>query len=149
MKKILPLLLLHLSSVALMGQAAAVFMLGDDDQRYEQLSDSHPATLLDAAGGRLDTAAVHWLSLLRAMEAQAQAVRYELGGIRMWLHVFFAADGQITSIGFRLRPESRNVDTAGLRDFLTGFVRVSPAGLPYRSPYAHYTSATFPTYVER
>ena len=126
-----------------------VFILGEEEQLYEQLTSSYSQSLLEAASGDIEVAFDNWLNMQQAMDAYAEQIGYNLDGVKVWLHVFFGADGQIDHLGFLLRPDSRLVDQVELRAFFAGFV--GDYQLPLRSSlqFNHYTGAAFPTISRR
>ncbi len=126
-----------------------VFILGEEEKLYETLTKNYSETLLSACGGNMDLAVEKWLGMMQEMEAYAKKIRYELRGIKLWMHVFWDADGTIKHIGFRLRPDSRNVRQEELAAFLASFMGKYKFPVTYNNTYAHYVGVTFPTFVER
>lgn len=126
-----------------------VFILGDEEQVYETLTHDYSETLVTACNNDMDVAVEKWLGMMQEMESYAKKIRYELRGIKMWIHVFWDADGSVKHIGFRLRPESRNVRPEELAAFLSSFMNKYKLPLSYDKKYSHYVGVTFPTFVER
>lgn len=126
-------------------QLDKIFVLGTEEQRYEQLVGSYSQSLLEATAGDITQAFEGWLDMQKALDSYAAAQNYDLNGVKIWLHVFWAPDGAIDNLGFLLRPDSRFVDTAELRALLAGFIQ--QYRLPVKSDrnFNHYTGAAFPT----
>jgi hypothetical protein len=152
MRTIATLLLMAVLAAPLFSQETAlprVFILGEEEQVYESLTRDYQETLLSACDGNMETAVDKWLGMMQEMESYAKKIRFELKGVKMWMHVFWDADGTVKHIGFRLRPDSRNIRTDDLAAFLVSFMNRYKMPLSFDKKYAHYVGATFPTFVER
>ncbi len=152
MRTVLSFLIAAVISVPLFAQDTTipkVFLLGEEEQVYETLTREYSETLLSACDGNMEMAVEKWLGMMQEMESYAKKIRYELKGIKMWVHVFWDADGAIKHIGFRLRPDSRNVRPEELAAFLSSFMNKYKFPVAYSQKYSHYVGVTFPTFVER
>lgn len=128
----------------------AVFLLGDNEQLYNDLAIEYSQTLLEAGGNDLQLAFNHWLNLMVEVEAHADQIKYDVNGIKLWLHVFFNADGSIEHIGYLLRDDSKNVDTSELSAFFKSFMnKGKKIAVTSGKKFSFYTGATFPTYVQK
>lgn len=128
----------------------AVFQLGDNEQLYNDLAREYSQTLLEAAGNDLQLAFNYWLDLMVKVEGYADQIKYDVNGIKLWLHVFFNADGSIDHVGYLLRDDSKNVDPAELSAFFKGFLKNgNKIAVSSSKKFSFYTGATFPTYVQR
>jgi hypothetical protein len=125
------------------------FVLGSDEQRYEQLTSNHSQSLLEATAGDITKAFESWLDMQEAIDAYAANQNFDLNGVKIWLHVFWAPDGRIDQIGFLLRPDSRLVDEKEIRALLAGFSEQYRLPVQSSQPFSHYTGATFPTLSQR
>ena len=153
--KILPALFLLLSSACFLnGQTSfrntseqdalpAVFILGEYDVQYEAKMPNYK-TLLESCDGNMELAYGKLMGMMQEMEAYAELSDYDLKGITAWMHFFWRKDGTIEHIGFHLKPNSRNVDLDGLKDFLNEFASNYRFPLNAPSQYAHYSSFSFP-----
>jgi hypothetical protein len=140
------------SSSVLSAQESAlpkVFILGEEEQVYEALTREYEETLLGACDGNMELAVEKWLGMMKEMESYAKKIRFELKGIKLWIHVFWDTDGSLKHIGFRLRPDSRNVRPEELGAFLSSFMNRYKFPVAHEKKYAHYVGATFPTFLER
>jgi len=144
------LLALAITALPLLATAQLdkVFLLGSDEQAYEQLVGNYSQSLLEATSGNITQAFEGWLDMQQAIDQYSVQQNYDLNGVKIWLHVFWAPDGAIDKLGFLLRPDSRFVETAELRALLAGFVQ--DYRLPVKSgrTFNHYTGATFPTIAQ-
>lgn len=122
-----------------------VFVIGEFETQYEALVQNYEHSLLDVCGADLKRAYDLWSSLTREMEAYSTQAGFDLNGVKAWFHVFFQPNGKIDYIGFYLKPNSKNVDTTAMQEFLTAFA--GQYQFPLTSPHAYYnyTSVHFPT----
>lgn len=126
-----------------------VFVLGAEEQRYEQLTSAYSQSLLEATKGDITSAFEGWLDMQQAIDAYAGSQNYDLNGVRLWLHVFWAPTGEVDHIGFLLRPDSRLVEEAEIKALLAGFIRQYRLPVQSQQKFSHYTGATFPTLSQR
>jgi hypothetical protein len=150
MKKITFLLgFLLLAGFSAQGQLAKVFVLGEGEERYEQLTSTYTQTLLGACQNDIEVAFGRWLDMMRAMDAHADKVNFNLKGVKVWFHVFWSENGAIDHLGFLLRPDSRHVEVAELRAFFSDFIAGYQFNVRADRKFSHYTGATFPTISEK
>ncbi len=83
------------------------FMLGEDESAYEKLCEAHPRTLIGVSNNDIDAALKNWLTLVQGIDTYAKSINLNIDGLRVWLHVFWKADGTIDHIGFFIMPNSR------------------------------------------
>jgi hypothetical protein len=130
-------------------EAPTVFVMGDQEATYEKLNQTYKQTLLEACDNDMKLAFEKWLHMMQEMESYADEINFDLDGIKVLMHVFWNTDGQIDHIGYFLRPNSRNVDTAELSAFLSSFSRQYTFPVSSDRKFMHYTKASFPTFSER
>jgi hypothetical protein len=85
--------------------------------------------------------------MLSDMEAEGQKNGFNLGGVKMWMQVYFDKDGSIDNIGFFLKPNSKNIDQAELSVFLEKFARQYKFPIDAASKFSHYTAVSFPVFA--
>jgi hypothetical protein len=142
-------LLLTGSAIAQEASAPKVFILGEHENSYEQLNQAYSQTLLEASDNNIQQAFDHWLGMMEEMDKYAEKIKFDLKGIRLWLHVFWAEDGTIDHIGYLLRPDSRNASQAELNAFFSTFMKKYRFPVKSGKKFNHYTGATFPTFIQR
>lgn len=125
------------------------FLLGEDEASYEKLCEAHPRTLLAVSNNDIELALKNWFSFLRSVDQYAKTINFDMKGIKVWLHVFWNADGSLAHIGFFVMPNSRNVKTEELKALLSGFIRQYKPTMNSDRSFSHYTSAAFPLVSER
>lgn len=121
-----------------------VFLLGEHEKEYNQLSETSQASLLTVCENDMPKAFKKWISMTQEMEVYANQIEYDINGVKLWLHIFWKKDGSIKHIGYYLRPNSRNVDLPELNAFLTSFTNHYKFPLTAAKPYQHYSFAQFP-----
>ncbi|MEZ5042701.1 MAG: hypothetical protein R2828_22600 [Saprospiraceae bacterium] len=123
-----------------------VFTLGESEQAYESLNQAYSKTLLEATNGDIKTAFDQWLNMMKEMDRYAEDINYDLNGAKIWLHVFWAANGKIDHIGYLLRSDSKNINEDELKAFFSSFMNRYTFPIKADKPFNHYTGATFPTF---
>ena len=126
-----------------------VFILGEHEAQYEALFDDYSALLLEVCNDDMDEAFNKWLSMLEEMEAYANAIEYDIRGIRVWLNVFWEKDGTIKHIAYHLKVNSRNVERDELSAFFSSFMNHYKFPKVASTGYSHYGSASFPTFARK
>lgn len=139
------------SSSVLLSQAQlpAVFLLGQDEAAYEKLNVEHPRNLLVVSGNDTGKALNHWLDFILTIQEHAENVKYDINGLKVFLHVFWNEDGSIKHIGYFVKPDSRNFKPDELRAFFGTFIRAYKPKFSSDKKFSHYTTASFPTLIER
>ena len=120
-----------------------VFLLGEYDKLYEEMM-AQQTTLLDVCRDDMNLAYGKLMGMVNEMEAYANLVDFDLKGINAWIHFFWLPDGSIDHIGFYLKPNSRNVPTELMKNFLEGFAKQYKLPLKYSKKFSHYASFSFP-----
>jgi hypothetical protein len=82
------------------------------------------------------------------METYADAIQFNLKGLKLWIHIFWNEKGEINHIGYFVHPESRQIDKKEMSAFFSAFSRLA-AKPDFKSgmKISHYTSASFPTFA--
>ena len=126
-----------------------VFKLGDNEQGYEALKQANSQTLLEVSNYDTQKAFDTWMGMMREMEDYSKKIRFDIKGIKVWLHVFWNEDGSISHIGYLLRPDSRNIDALELAAFFKTFMGRYKLPVTSSKKFSHYTGANFPIYSEK
>ena len=127
----------------------AVFKLGDYEEGYEALNQAYSQTLLEVSDFDTQKAFDTWMGMMREMEDYSKKIRFDIKGIKVWLHVFWNEDGSISHIGYLLRPDSRNIDALELAAFFKTFMGRYKLPVSSSKKFSHYTGANFPIYSEK
>jgi hypothetical protein len=131
------------------GNLSKVFVLGQEEQRYEQLTSAYNYTLLEASSNDIQAAFAKWLDMTQAMDAYAEKTKFDLKGVKVWMHVFWNEDGRIDHLGYLVRPDSRLVSDDELKAFFASFTGQYQLPMKSSRKFSHYTGANFPTLSER
>jgi hypothetical protein len=126
------------------------FILGENEEQYDQLRTEHARTLLTVFDNNQEEALQAWFQLLEKMEAYSEKINFEVDGLKLYLNVFWNADGSIAYIGALPKPDSKNVKKEDLVAFFSSFIRqYTPDGLTSDRKFSHYTSVAFPTFARK
>lgn len=125
-----------------------VFMIGEYEYEYESMVKDCNKLLLEVCQDSMELAYKHWLLMLHDMEIYAESQKFDIKGIKIWLNVFWNEDGNINHFVYYPKPNSRNTDFTKLTIFLEKFLLHYKFPLDYQSCYAHFGSATFPTFAK-
>ena len=126
-----------------------VFRLGENEKGYEALNQTYSQTLLEVSNFDTQKAFNAWMDMMKEMEEYAKKIRFDIKGVKLWLHVFWNEDGSISHIGYLLRPDSRNIDPLELAAFFKTFKGRYTLPLSSSKKFSHYTGANFPIYSEK
>ncbi len=126
----------------------SVFMIGEHEFEYEDKVQECNKLLLEVCQDSMELAYKHWLLMLHDMEIYAESQKFDIKGIKIWLNVFWNADGSLDKLVYYPKPNSRNTDFTKLTAFLEKFLVYYEFPLQYKSCFAHYGSATFPTFAK-
>jgi len=123
-------------------------MIGQNELEYENLVSRCNSPLLTVCQDSMDVAYRLWMGMLSDMEQFAEQSDFDIKGIKIWLNVFWNADGTIQHLVYFPKPNSRNMDfdllTRFFRKFTSNWAMISQDQLCF----SHYGSATFPTFAE-
>lgn len=126
-----------------------VFLIGQYEDSYPELSQQHPEALLSIYGDNLDLAYKGWSEFLMDIEDYATELAFDIKGAKIWLNVYFNADGTIANLAFYPKPNSRNIEKEHLVAFFKSFVRQYKYPEVAEQGYQHNASASFPTFFHR
>ncbi len=83
------------------------------------------------------------------MEDYAAELNFDIKGTRLWINLYFNADGTIEHLAFFPKPNSRNVPVEHLTAFFKNFVGQYQLQVKAEKPFQHSASAGFPTFFHR
>ena len=126
-----------------------VFVLGENAEQYDAMTEQYTNMLLDECKGNMQSAYTKWMSMLKEMEAYAEEINYNLDGVQIWMNVFWNKNGSIKHIAYYLKPESKVVPLDELTAFIKTFAQQYKFPLLSNKKYVHYGHAFFPTTPKR
>ncbi|HYD91349.1 MAG TPA: hypothetical protein VEA37_07685, partial [Flavobacterium sp.] len=85
-----------------------VFLIGQYEDQYMALSKEHPAIFMSVYNNDIDKAFRGWSNLLMDIEDYAADINFDLKGVKLWLNIYFRANGTIEHLAFFPKPNSRN-----------------------------------------
>ncbi len=97
----------------------------------------------------IDIAFREWSNLLMDMEDYADELKFDIKGVKMWINLYFNADGTIEHLAFFPKPNSRNVPVEHLTAFFKNFVHDYSLNVDAAKPFQHSASTSFPTFFSR
>ncbi len=131
------------------GTIPEVFLIGQYEAHYLNLSKKHPAAFMSVYNNNIDQAYKGWSELLMDIEDYALDIHFDIKGVKLWLNVYFNPDGTIAHLAFFPKPNSRNVPQEHLIAFFKSFVRQYHFIDTADKGFQHSASASFPTFFHR
>jgi hypothetical protein len=125
-----------------------VFLLGEYESSYEKLVASCSNPLLNVAGNSIDDASKHWLVFLHDIEKFAAKNDFDINGVKIWMSVFWNADGSIGHIAYYPKPKSRNIDFMKFTQMLRIFAVKYKLKLKSTDCFSHNSIASFPSFAD-
>lgn len=123
-----------------------VFLIGEYEDHYLELSKAHPAQFMSVYKNDIDQAYKGWTSCLMDMEDYASRIHFDLKGVKVWINLYFNQDGSISNLAYYLKPNSRNVPVEEMTAFFTNFINQYRLPVTAEKGFQHSTSASFPTF---
>lgn len=126
-----------------------VKMIGDDETMQTTLNTECADMLVQIDGMNMSKAYTVWLTMLSDLEQYAVNMNYDINGFKLWLNVYWNADGSIRQIIFYPKPNSRNVDFSHFIDFMDKYAQSYVLPVTHTACFSHYGSASFPTFYDQ
>ena len=127
----------------------AVFKLGNNEKGYEALNQAYSQTLLEVSNFDTQKAFDSWMDMMQEMQEYSKKIRFDIKGVKVWLHVYWNEDGSLSHVGYLLRPDSRNIDELEMAAFFKTFMGRYKLPVSSSKKFSHYTGANFPIYSEK
>jgi hypothetical protein len=131
------------------GTLPEVFLIGQYEEQYLELSKKHPEAFLSLFNNDINLAYKSWSDLLMDIEDYALDIQFDIKGVKLWLNVYFNPDGSISNLAFYPKPNSRNIPEEHLVAFFKSFVRQYHFKDTADKGFQHSASASFPTFFHR
>jgi hypothetical protein len=137
----------------LFGQSSAslpqVFFIGEHQTEYDQLILKHNEVLLNVHNNDMEKAFNHWTGILSGLEAFAERKAFDLKGIKIWINVFWDADGKIKHLAFYPKPNSKNMDYEKMKEIVSEYIAsYNAAPVTAKKGYSHFGTANFPIFAK-
>ena len=132
-----------------MSELPQAFLISEDDQAYGNLVLATPTLLMEVCNNSMDEAYKKWVYMLADMEEAAVDKGFEIRGLKIWINVFWNSDGTIDHIVYYPKPISKNIEYSTFTNFLNEFAAEYQMEITSENSFAHYGSASFPTFVKQ
>jgi hypothetical protein len=126
-----------------------VFLIGEYEDQYLLLSNEHPEAFMALYNNNIDLAFKGWSEFLMDIEDYASELNFDIKGAKLWLNVYFKADGTIAHLAFFPKPNSRNIPEEQMVAFFKSFVRQYKFTEQADQGFQHSAGASFPTFFHR
>ena len=131
------------------GQAfEKVSLIGDNEGAYENLVSDCNNMLLSVADNSMDKAFSVWTDMFVALEKHADTKGVDIKGAKIWVNLFWEADGSIKQISYYPKPKSKNMDFEQLSQVMDSFAKEYKLPLTADACFTHYGSASFPVFTK-
>jgi hypothetical protein len=124
-----------------------VFFTGEYESIYENLVLECGDHLLSVCDGSMEDAYSLWIEMLAEMEEYADAVEFDIKGVKIWMTAYWNTDGSIKHIVYYPKPSSKNMDFDKLSEFLNDFSKTYILPKKNENCFSHNGIAAFPTFA--
>lgn len=125
------------------------FLLGEYERPYEDLINIYEKSMLNLCDNNIVKAHEVWNIFLLEMEEYSKQVNFDLNGLKLYLNVFFNADGTIQNIVYFPKPNCKNIVFEHLTTFLIAFSKNYKLKYPLTDRCSHQSNASFPNFIRR
>lgn len=138
----------HAATTTILDTIPDVFLLGEYEDKYENLVNHCSNQLLSISDNSIEDATRNWLQFLNDIEKFANKNDFDINGVKIWLSVFWNADGTIGHIAYYPKPKSRNIDYMKFTQLLRIFRVKYKMPVKAETCFTHNGIATFPSFAE-
>jgi len=139
------LLTLYFSSLSVAQDISSkVAFIGQNEKEYEQMMVDCSTPLLEITNNSMDSAYEIWTHMLTDMTAKADDQGLDIKGLKIWINLFWEADGSIKKIAYYPKPKSKNMDFDRLTAFFETFAEDYNLDIDYDKCFSHHGTAAFP-----
>ena len=124
-----------------------VSIIGEYEDAFSALAEECPGVLLSVCGNDMDIAYEKWTDMMVAMEDHADAIDYDIKGLKTYFYIFWNSDGTVAHLSFYPKANSRNIPEEELRAFFKSFAKEYQMPIVSEVGFSHYGSASFPTHA--
>jgi hypothetical protein len=115
----------------------------------EDLSAAYKSSLFSASDADFIKTTQNWHHVLIGVEKYAEEIDFDLKGVKIWIKVFFAKDGNIEHLTYILSENSINIDTIDLEAFFRSFIRNYKLPESHEQKFSYDARVQFPLYLMR
>lgn len=121
-----------------------VALIGENEKEYEKIMTECSSSLLSISENSMDKAFNLWTTMLSDFEETAENQGFDIKGTKVWMNLFWEADGSIKKIVYYPKPNSKNIDFNQFTKLLETFATNYYLEIDHDTCFSHYGSASFP-----
>ena len=126
-----------------------VVNVAQNSKILEDLSTDYKSSLFSASDADFSKTTQNWHHVIMGIEKYAEEIKFDLKGVKIWIKVFFAKDGNIDHITYILSETSINIDTIELEAFFRSFMRNYKLPEVHEQKFSYDARLQFPLYLMR
>lgn len=126
-----------------------VINVANNSKILEDLSSTYKSSLFSASDADFIKTTQNWQKVLVGIEKYAEEIDFDLKGVKIWIKVFFAKDGNIEHITYILAEDSINMDTIELEAFFRSFMKNYKLPESHDQKFSYDARVLFPLYLMR
>lgn len=130
-------------------QIPEVFLIGEYEDQYLQLSEAFPQSFMSLYANNIDLAYKGWSGFMMDIEDYAADLKFDIRGVKLWINIYFHPDGTVAHVALYPKPNSRNIPEDQLVAFFKNFVRQYHFTETAEQGFRHSASVSFPTFFHR
>ncbi|MGH1337133.1 MAG: hypothetical protein ACRBFS_13500 [Aureispira sp.] len=115
----------------------------------EELSNQYQSSLFSASDTNFVTTINNWRGFIQSIEQYAEDIDFDIKGVKVWVKVFWAKDGNVDYIAYVLSDRSINIDIIEWEAFLRSFMRNNKLALKYKRGFTYDGRMMFPLSYRR
>lgn len=110
----------------------------------EELSNQYQSSLFSASDADFVATVKNWRGFLLSIEQYSESIDFDIKGVKVWLKVFWAKDGNIDYIAYALSDRSINIDVVEWEAFLRSFMLNNKMALQHTRSFTYDGRIMFP-----
>lgn len=141
---LLPLTAVQAQQVPANKALPKVINVSQNSAVLEELSNQYQSSLFSASDTNFVATVKNWRGFLLSMEQYSEAIDFDIKGVKVWLKVFWAKDGNIDYIAYALSGRSINIDVVEWEAFLRSFMLNNKMALQHTRGFTYDGRIMFP-----
>lgn len=122
------------------------YLMGEYEEEVERLNLYCGSVLLSVCNDSMEVAYTKWIEMLSDIEEFAEEQKFDIKGVKIWIHVYWNADGTIKHISYYPKNTCKNMDFTLLTEFFNLFIENYTFSVTHDECFNQYSSASFPTF---
>lgn len=141
--------LLSIATIKAQQPLPKVINVAQNSAVLDKLSTQYQSSLFSASDTNFVTTINNWRNFLLSMEQYSETIDFDIKGIKVWLKVFWAKDGNIDHIAYILSDRSINIDLVEWEAFLRSFMRNNKLAIKHKRSFTYDGRLMFPLSYKR